>query len=348
MIQHEFRYTNPITHGSEMSLRDHQILKVGDRWYMTGTSQPIWKGPNPGVKLFSSPDLLHWSFEGLLVDAATLPDDCFFKGRFWAPEIHAAHGRFYLTVNSGNDGDYGEQYKHRHGVVLFVADRVTGPYTLVTASDSLGQGFKNDASLFTDPDDGRSYLYCSGGGLWQSEINLQMGQIASGDDFDNICSPRDPGLPDWMYGGIEGPFVIKRDGIYYLFFSAWTRGYEIGILRADTPLGPWTLLSDLPVFGTRKRRFRQQQMAEGGYAHVTFEDTDDPFVETGHGAIFEGPDGKDWLCCHYFLEGTTIVGDGVLIEYAETSPQLGIEPLHFHDGSFFIHGPTWTEQVVLW
>jgi len=343
----EFCYTNPITHDMAHSLRDHQILKVGDLWYMTGTSQPIWSGPSPGVKLFRSPDLLHWTFDRLLIDAAALPDDCFYKGRFWAPEIHKAHGKFYLTVNSGNDGDFGLEHKHKHGVVLFAANEVTGPYHLITKDDSLGSGFKNDASLFTD-DDGRSYLYCSGGGLWQSEIDLSTGRLIGRDEFEKICSPADPGNPDWMIGGIEGPFVIKRQDSYFLFFSAWTRGYEIGVFQSPTPLGPWTLMPNSPIFGSRKRRYRQRQMEAGGYAHITFEDTLDPYVETGHCAVFDGPDSGDWLCCHYFLEGKEPIDDGPVREYRDTVPQLGIEPLHFQDGLFSVHGPTWTEQVVRW
>ena len=67
------------------------------------------------------------------------------------------------------------------------------------------------------------------------------GKLSGGDDLRKICGPRDAGNPDWMIGGIEGPFVFKRDGYYFMFFSAWTRGYEIGLLRATTPLGPWEL-----------------------------------------------------------------------------------------------------------
>ena len=48
------RYTNPITRDTEISMRDHFIIKVGDKWYSTGTSNPIWTGPNPGVRLLES------------------------------------------------------------------------------------------------------------------------------------------------------------------------------------------------------------------------------------------------------------------------------------------------------
>src|ERR1051325_7449656 len=120
-------------------MRDHQILKVGDTWYMTGTSPPFWKGRHPGVRLFLSQDLLKWSFHSWLVDASKLPDDCFYNGRFWAPEIHRAHGRFYLTVNSGGRSDDNDRRTRGHGVVLFVADQVIGPYELVTREGHIGK-----------------------------------------------------------------------------------------------------------------------------------------------------------------------------------------------------------------
>lgn len=342
----EFRYTNPIIRDRALSLRDHQILKVGETWYLTGTSAPFWTGPNPGVPLLVSRDLVHWQFHCWLIEAAKLPEDCPYRGRFWAPEIHAAHGRYWLTVNSGHRGPiHGERLLDEHNIYLFASDRVAGPYELVTLRQPLSDKFKNDASLFTD-EDGRSYLYASGGGLWQAEIDLPRGCLAG--EMQKIYGPRDSGNPDWMIGGIEGPFVIKRDGVYYLFFSAWTRGYEVGTFRAEHPLGPWQLTPNSPFFGTRKRRYREPQMLADGYAHLQFEDTADPFVEVGHCSVFTGPDAQPWLSCHYFLEGRAIVSTTPQIEYADTEPQLGFEPLHYANGQFSVNGPTWTEQIVRW
>jgi xylan 1,4-beta-xylosidase len=57
------------------------------------------------------------------------------------------------------------------------------------------------------------------------------------------------------------------------------------------------LASPEPIFGTRKKVYR------GGIAKVAgdFSDTEDPYCETGHNAIFEGPDGKLWSSCHYIF-----------------------------------------------
>ena len=56
---HVFRYTNPITRDTAIAMRDHCIIKVGNQWFCTGTSLPVWTGPNPGVRLLVSDDLLH-------------------------------------------------------------------------------------------------------------------------------------------------------------------------------------------------------------------------------------------------------------------------------------------------
>lgn len=54
------------------------------------------------------------------------------------------------------------------------------------------------------------------------------------------------GWPGWMIGEIDGPFVIKSDSTYFIFFT-WTRGYGIGLLTAKTSLGPWELVSPQPI-----------------------------------------------------------------------------------------------------
>src|ERR1035437_7938427 len=83
---HVFHYTNPITRDTTISMRDHSIIKVGNLWYCTGTSNPVWTGHNPGVRLLVSDDLIHWKQHSWVIDASKLSVDCPYNGRFWAPE----------------------------------------------------------------------------------------------------------------------------------------------------------------------------------------------------------------------------------------------------------------------
>ena len=145
-----FEYTNPITRDAEISMRDHFIIKVGDKWYSTGTSRPIWTGPNPGVRLLVSDDLVNWEHHSWLIDADKLPEDSPYNGRFWAPEIHYIQGKYWLTVNSGKVTKEDPKGMETHSIWLFSANEVTGPYNLVNGP--LTDQYNNDATLFEDED----------------------------------------------------------------------------------------------------------------------------------------------------------------------------------------------------
>ena len=47
--------------------------------------------------------------------------------------------------------------------------------------------------------------------------------------------------------GIEGPAVVKRNGVYYLWYSSWTRGYEMGWATAERLTGEFTKWPHNPV-----------------------------------------------------------------------------------------------------
>jgi len=339
--KHEFRYTNPITRDTAISMRDHCIVKVGDLWYCTGTSNPVWTGHNPGVRLLVSDDLIHWKQHSWLIDAAKLPADCPYDGRFWAPEIHFIKNKYWLTVNSGKVTTEDPKGMKTHSIWLFSSDQVTGPYKLVNGP--LTPQYNNDATLFED-EDGQTYLYCSGNGLFQAKIDLATGKLIG--KIQKFLDKKEPGYPEWMVGGIEGPFVIKKEGTYFMFFSTWTRGYEVGLLKSKTPLGPWELASGEPIFGTRKKGYRPELAKEGGYDHLKFQDTEDPYCETGHNSLFIGPDGNLWSSCHYTMFGKRPYPYCQTFESWELTPQMGIEPVTYKDGMFYIHKPTWTEQVI--
>jgi beta-xylosidase len=163
----EFRYTNPITRDSAISMRDHFIIKEGDTWYCVGTSNPVWEGKNPGVRMLVSKDMVNWKQHSFLIDAKKLPPNTPYNGRFWAPEIHKIKGKFYMTVNSGQVTKEDPKGMATHSIWLFSADKVTGPYKVLNGP--LTPQYNNDATLFED-EDGQVYLYCSGNGLFQAKI----------------------------------------------------------------------------------------------------------------------------------------------------------------------------------
>jgi len=336
-----FCYTNPITRDTSIAMRDHYIIKVGEQWFCTGTSLPVWTGPNLGVRLLVSEDLINWRHHSWIIDASKLPPNCPYNGRFWAPEIHYIQNKYWLTINSGMVTEKDPKGMSTHSIWLFVSDKVTGAYKLVNGPFTAQ--FNNDATLFED-DDGQTYLYCSGNGLFQAKIDLPSGKILGG--IQKFLDKRSPGNPDWMIGGIEGPFVLKKEGTYFMFFSSWTRGYEVGLLKSKTPLGPWELALRDPIFGTRKKGYRCELAIEGGYADLKFQDSEDPYCETGHNSLFDGWDGELWSSCHYMMYDKRPYPYCTDLQAWEKIPQLGFEPVYYKNGMFYINGPTWTEQYV--
>jgi xylan 1,4-beta-xylosidase len=267
----EFRYTNSITRDSFIAMRDHFIIKVEKKWYCVGTSEPVWTGQNSGVRLLESDDMLNWKQHSFIIDAKKMPPDCPYNGRFWAPEIHFIKNKYYLTVNSGRVTEANPKGMSTHSVWLFSLDAVTGPYKLVNGP--LTPQYNNDATLFED-EDRQTYLYFSGNGLFQAKIDLTTCMLTT--PIQKFLDKKQPGWPEWLAGGIESPFIIKKEGTFCMFFSTWTRDYEVGLLKSKAPLGTGELVSPEPIFGARKKGCRPELAKDGGYDHLQFQDTEDP------------------------------------------------------------------------
>ena len=332
----EFTWQNPLPVGTSGldGLRDPFILREGGTWYMTGTAKPFFvpdyakHGPPPGVPLYSSSDLKQWKFEGTILPRM---EGAWYYDNFWAPEIHAkdtpAGRRFYVTCgcNQETKGIPAD----RRGIVLAVADQITGPYRVLTPDGPLIGG--NDADLFTD-DDGRDYLFLSG--IRCVRVDLEHGRVI-GEPW--RCF--DKGEPDdWDTGpgiGHEGPEAIKIGDTYYCFYSSWGRGYEVGYATAKDLRGPWTKGAENPIYGAQLEKNCQR------YHKVYTQAPEVPYGEAGHGQPFIGPDGKWWISAHFGLKQRPPSAEGY-----HGWEQPGYDPLVFENGEFKCVQPTWTPQSV--
>ncbi len=353
-----FTYQNPISSGLDPhGVRDCQIFRDNGRWYMVPTAWPHWPWQekdgilNPGVTLYSSANLTDWKYEGVLVPHPS-PERWYAK-RFWAPEVHRINGKYYATFNCSNpDNGYpGQHFGYA------VATGLHGPYRVVTEEKPLGSG--NDFTLFQD-DDGRTWAFWSSRdrnfGIGFTEIDLEHGTfltepksaiLPGAIDFETHASgetvivPGYMGRPEpkikrcheWDSVGIEGPSVVKHNGRYLLFYSSWTRGYEIGFATADSIRGPWKKHASNPFYGG-------QNEASCAKNHIAYSgEGSNPFSQVGHNSLFKGPDGRLWLSCH-----------GILKSKGKTAavPLLVIDPIDFDaQGNPLKKSPTYTKQTVL-
>ena len=312
-----FVYQNPIRDGIHKGgIRDAQIFEDAGKYYLVGTCAPFWKGPNPGVKIYSSDNVLAWNYEGLLIERDKLDPSVWYYDRFWAPEIHKISGKYYLLFNARNE--LGTQ-KHDHGTAVAMADAVLGPYTVLTHDAPFSNG--NDLSFFED-DDGAVYAFWNRHEMFAARVDMEHMKPV---DERPIFAPQEG---TWDAVGIEGSYCIKRNGTYYLFYSSWTLGYEIGYATAKHPLGPWTKFESNPIYGAQSLAACRKR----GLPFTT--DPDSPFAAVGHNEVWNGPDGRLWISCHGNLK------DG-------GTPYLVIDPISFdEDGNMTIEGPTYTEQTI--
>jgi xylan 1,4-beta-xylosidase len=348
-----FIYQNPISEGIDYKgLRDCQVIRDGERWFLTGTAWPHWPRQetkdilNPGVPLYSSADLKRWKFENIIVPRGEA--DVWHHRRFWAPEIQKIGGKYYALFNASNP-DNGFPGQHTG---YAVADSIRGPYTVVTKEKPLSNG--NDLTFFED-DDGSVWAFWNRGrefGIGFARIDLTTATLLTEPTtailpgyvemaFDNNGKPvmeaDYDGRPKhkiakhhaWDSIGIEGAYVIKRGDIYYLFYSSWTCGYEIGYATAPAVTGPWTKAAHNPVYGSQS----EAACKRAGLPYTA--NPENPFNQVGHNQVFTGPDGKPWLSCH-----------GILKSKPE-QPMLVIDPIPFlKDGTIPRFEPSYQQRRI--
>ncbi len=88
---------------------------------------------------------------------------------------------------------------------------------------------------------------------------------------------------DWEGHLIEGPFVTRQEGRYWLFYAGndfSTPSYGIGVAVADHPMGPYTKQGEPLLKSTRE------------------------WLAPGHASVAPGVDGKPQLFFHAFHPGT--------------------------------------------
>ncbi len=228
-------YTNPI----KDSTADPGVLLWNGRYYMVSTSGDPWFG------IFVSDDLVNWQFTGknIFHGPGSHP---WGVDRFWAPELHLTGNEFALYYSAGDSSG-------RLCVGVATAAYILGPYS------DLGKPLVRDifgtidANFFRD-DDGRQFLY------WkedQGDTRIFAQEVdQSGTTF---VGPRTvvlrKGLAWEGAKGVEGPWVMKKDGLYYMFYSGnlySDPAYAIGVARSRDPLTAFTKMGD-PILRSGKR-----------------------------------------------------------------------------------------------
>ncbi len=228
---------NPIVEGY---YADPTIIKHNGVYYVYATIDP-WGGDE--VAVLETIDFVHFKKTHInwpTKKACTSPTSG--NSMVWAPSVvRAKNGNFYMYVSVGSE------------VWAGISEHPLGPWKNAKADNSPlinGQYFPGyhmiDAECFID-DNGEVYLYWGSGLNW---INGRCFAVKLKDDmvtFDN--SPKDVTPPHYF----EAPYMLKRNGMYYLMYSegkAIDPTYKIRYSTGKTPFGPWTEGVSSPILAT--------------------------------------------------------------------------------------------------
>jgi beta-xylosidase len=344
-------YTNPL----KVQFGDPFVLFDKGTYYMYGTGG----GADRGFSAYSSKDLVNWKPEGQVYfhnnkNGWSDPNSAW-GGAYWAPEVYKVKDKFYLFYSAQwkvNPAKEVENFK----IGVAVADKPTGPFVDIAAKPLFDPGYPViDANVFVDSN-GKSYLYYSRVAYKHpvaSEIadqarnsgkykeieeswvyGVELKKDFSGVIGEPVLALRPPvKLNDkqaaWESLSVtsgevnrrwtEGSVTFKKDGIYYIMYSANHFGgehYAVGYATSKSPLGPFKKAANNPIL--------HKNTDQGGTVSGT-----------GHNSIIYSPDGKEMFCVYHGRTAAT--GDERVVF---------IDRMKVENGKITVYGPTTKPQKM--
>src|SRR4051812_31161122 len=270
-------YRNPVF---DHDAPDPTVLRASDGSYYAYTTQSIYLDLIH-IPILHSPDLVHWKQVG---DA--LPDIPRWvvggaAGDMWAPHI-LRHGNRYLLYYAARRYGAGDMAIgaawarspmgpfHDLGRPLLTRGKGQPPYTAIDP--------------FVLAVGKRLYLY------WGSDYEPIRVAALSADGMHVTGKPRDLVMPVGAAGPytglVEGAWVVRHGGFYYLLYSVGdccseNANYSIYVARSNWPTGPFLQGPANPILHENRR-----------------------FWAVGHNATVKDAAGKDWIVYHARMRGS--------------------------------------------
>lgn len=257
---------NPVLNGYYADPDCIYSEKTG-RYYLYPTSDGFdgWSGTY--FKTFSSPDLVHWTDEGVILDLQK--DVKWADSRAWAPCI--------IEKKIGGEYRYFYYFCGEAKIGVAMAEDPAGPFRDLGKPliDSLpagaGGGQQIDPDVFHDPVSGKDYLYWGNGYMAVAELNSNMASIKK--------SSIKVMTPDRTFR--EGIHVFLRNGVYYFLWSeddTRSPNYRVRYAVAKSPMGPLTIPENNIVV--------EKKSEDGIYC-------------TGHNSTIQVPGRDEWYIVYH-------------------------------------------------
>jgi len=211
--------------GQIIDAHDGCLQFFDGRFYLYGTAYGTSSNyfqTNHHYRVYSSPDLGKWTFEGELLRGQP-------SGIYYRPYVvfNPKTRKYVLWYNW-----YPQNWGGQTGVAISTTP--TGPFTIVNPNVSLSHPHAGDGSLFVDDDGTGYYIYTS----IAEGYTIRVERLAP----DYLSSTGEASRA--LAAGGESPVLFKRNNIYYALLGprcdACPQGSETQVFTSDSPLGPFT------------------------------------------------------------------------------------------------------------
>ncbi|MGN7986657.1 glycoside hydrolase family 43 protein [Pedobacter sp. 22226] len=239
-------------------LADPTIFVDNGTYYLYGTSS------DEGFLVYISKDLKNWSKKPENNGFALKKGDAFGTKGFWAPQVFKRGHTYFMAYTADEQ------------IAIARSESPLGPFKQETLKAISGAGKQIDPFVFTDSD-GKNYLYHvkldRGNRIYVSELKADFSDVIPNTAKECLSGTElweNTAKTDWPV--TEGPTVLKKDKLYYLFYSAndfRNPDYAVGYATSGSATGPWTKHAGNPIISRKILKFNG----------------------TGHGDFFTDKDG---------------------------------------------------------
>lgn len=234
----------------EINLRDPFVFPWNGTYFMTGTRGATCWGTADGFDGYVSRDLENWDGP---VEIFHRPEGFWADKNYWAPEIHAYKGRFYLFAT------FNSQERDKKGTMILVSDAPLGPYRLHSHGKITPEDWQCLDGTFYVSGDGIPFMVFSH--EWTDIGDGQICAVRLRDDLTEAeeapftlfsassASPWVRSIRNRQWDGpiyvTDGPFLYRKNEkeLLLLWSSFSGKGYAEGVARSDNGEinGNWTI-----------------------------------------------------------------------------------------------------------
>ena len=251
---------------NEIRMRDPFIVESAPGEYtLFGTTDTnLWGGPCTGFDCFQSADFENWTGP---IPAFRPPVNFWADTQFWAPEVHAVNGSFYMFATFATS----DPASKVRGVAVLRSTDVAGPYLPWSDGPVTPRQLPClDGTLYTDAEGAHWLVYSRGaegsptapgiadGEMYALRLSVDLREAAGEPVLLFYSSDAAWSKPLWFPPGVnppeelglakeplftDGAFLITApNGGLHLMWSAFgEEGYAIGVAHSASGniLGPW-------------------------------------------------------------------------------------------------------------